>query len=175
MRRVSLVILAAFLACVLIPGCGAVSMSINASPARAHIGDEITLSGSITGVKTIAVYLFVTGPDLDMRGVTLENLNIPAGRGLFTTAPVNLADGSWQYHWDTSVILGTLKPGMYTIYAVSSPIDRIRYAPGEYATTEVELLPSDVPPGEIPVPVYLPFAALVIVAGAGIAVKKRSD
>ena len=54
----------------------------------------------------IAVYLFITGPGLDTRGVTLENLNIAAGRGLFTTAPVNLSNGCWTYQWDTSVILG---------------------------------------------------------------------
>ncbi len=28
--------------------------------------------------------------------------------------------------WDTSVILGTLKPGNYTIYVESSPLDRLR-------------------------------------------------
>ncbi|OPY38666.1 MAG: hypothetical protein A4E35_00450 [Methanoregula sp. PtaU1.Bin051] len=172
MRRAFLAVLAAFLACLLVPVCGAVSMSITATPAQAHIGDTIELSGSITGVKTIAVYLFVTGPGLNIRGVTLENLNIPAGRGLFTTAPVNLKNGRWQYNWDTSVILGNPKPGRYTIYVVSSPVDRIRDTAGEYATADVELLPPENPPEEIPVPLYLPLAALLFVAVAGIVARR---
>jgi len=148
-------------------------MSLNASPEQAHVGDVITLNGSITGVKTIAVYLFVTGPGLNPRGVTLENLNIPAGRGLFTTAPVNMADGSWQYSWDTSLILGDLRPGTYTIHAVSSPIDRLRYVEGEFATAAVDFLPSETPVNNIPLPPLLPLAALVIVAGSLIVMQGR--
>ena len=74
-------------------------MTISAAPDQAHLGDVITLHGRVTGVNTIAVYLFLTGPGLDPRGVTLENLNVPAGSGLFTTAPVNLSDGRWSYSW----------------------------------------------------------------------------
>ncbi len=120
-------------------------LTVSASPRQAHVGDVVTLNGTVTGITTIAVYLFVTGPELDTRGVTLDNLNIPAGRGLFTTAPVRLTDGSWTYRWDTSVILGTLKPGNYTIYVESSPLDRLRSNPGDFATVEVEFLPSDQP------------------------------
>jgi hypothetical protein len=63
---------------------------------------------------TIAVYLFIVGQDLHPPGVILDNLNIPAGRGMFTTAPVNMGTGNWKYDWDTSLILGNLKPGNYT-------------------------------------------------------------
>ena len=101
----------AVLVCALFPAVSAATLTINASPPQAHFGDVVTLSGTVTGVSTIAVYLFIVGPGLDTRGVTLENLNIAAGRGLFTTAPVNLTDGCWTYRWDTSVILGTLEPG----------------------------------------------------------------
>ncbi|MCX6686810.1 MAG: hypothetical protein NT112_00230, partial [Methanoregula sp.] len=92
MRRAHIVLIAALMVCCAIPCVAAVSLEINATPVQAHIGDTITLTGKVSGLKTIAVYLFVNGPDLDNRGVTLENLNIPAGRGLFTTAPVNLND-----------------------------------------------------------------------------------
>jgi len=102
--------------------CGCNSHFHHCIPQQVHIGDVVTLNGTITGITTIAVYLFVTGPELDERGVTLDNLNIPAGRGLFTTAPVNMNDGSWTYSWDTSVILGTLNPGTYTVYVESSPL-----------------------------------------------------
>ena len=102
-------------------------------PQQAHIGDVVTLNGTVSGITTIAVYLFVMGPDLDTRGVTLDNLNIPAGRGLFTTAPVQMNDGTWTYTWDTSVILGEMRPGKYTVYVVSSPVDRLRYVAGDFA------------------------------------------
>jgi hypothetical protein len=163
MRRAYLLFsLAAVLLCVLVPCAGAVSLILNASENEAHIGDTITLSGSVTGIKTIAVYLFVTGPDLDPRGVTLDNLNIPAGRGLFTTAPVHLDNGTWSYTWDTAVILGGLKPGHYTIYVVSSPVDRLRFVEGEFATTEIVFLPSAAPTNEVPLGPGLPVVALII-------------
>ena len=163
MRRAKLLfLLAAALLCILIPAAGAVALTLNASEKEAHIGDTITLSGTVTGIKTIAVYLFVIGPDLDNRGVTLDNLNIPAGHGLFTTAPVHLGNGTWSYSWDTSVILGNLQPGTYTIYAVSSPVDRLRFVEGEFVTTDIVFLPSDRPNNEIPLEPCVPIIALVI-------------
>lgn len=163
MRRVKLLfILAALLLCALVPVAGAVTLTLNASENKAHIGDAITLSGKVTGIKTIAVYLFVIGPDLDTRGVTLDNLNIPAGRGLFTTAPVHMENGTWSYTWDTAVILGNLKPGTYTIYVVSSPVDRLRFVKGEYTKTEIEFLASEKLHNEVPLGPALPVVALVI-------------
>ncbi|MDO9324247.1 MAG: hypothetical protein Q7T80_04730 [Methanoregula sp.] len=163
MRRVYLLsILAALMVCALNPAAGAVTLTLNASENAAHVGDAITFSGTVTGIKTIAVYLFVTGPDLDNRGVTLDNLNIPAGRGLFTTAPVHLENGTWSYTWDTAVILGDLKPGTYTIYVVDSPVDRLRFVKGDFMTTEIVFLPSEQPTNEAPPGPVLPVAALVI-------------
>lgn len=162
MRRAHLLfILAAVMMCVLVPASAAVTLTL-ASEHEAHIGDTINLSGSVTGMKTIAVYLFVTGPELDPQGVTLDNLNIPAGRGLFTTAPVHLENGTWSYTWDTAVILGDLKPGPYTVYVVSSPVDRFRYDKNEYASTEILFHPSGAPPGEVPLGPGVPVVALVI-------------
>jgi hypothetical protein len=143
-------------------------LTVFASPQKAHIGDVVTLNGTVSGITTIAVYLFVTGPDLDTRGVTLDNLNIPAGRGLFTTAPVQLTDGSWTYRWDTSVILGTLKPGNYTIYVESSPLDRLRTSSGDFATVNVEFLPSDQPPAGTPLEPALPIITLGLVTVMGL-------
>ena len=94
MRRAYLLLItAALLGLLIAPVGAATTLTISASPQQAHIGDVITINGTVSGIATIAVYLFVTGPDLDTRGVTLDNLNIPAGRGLFTTAPVRLSDG----------------------------------------------------------------------------------
>jgi hypothetical protein len=154
-----LIFTAALLGVIATPVAASTVLSISASPQQAHIGDIVTLNGTVSGITTIAVYLFVTGPDLDTRGVTLDNLNIPAGSGLFTTAPVQMSDGSWTYSWDTSVILGTMKPGKYTVYVESSPLDRSRYMSGDFATVDIEFLPSDRPVSEIPLEPAIPLIA----------------
>jgi hypothetical protein len=163
-----LIFTAALLGVIATPVAASTILSISASPQQAHIGDIVTLNGTVSGITTIAVYLFVTGPDLDTRGVTLDNLNIPAGRGLFTTAPVQMSDGSWTYSWDTSVILGTMKPGKYTVYVESSPLDRLRYMSGDFATADVEFLPSDKPVTETPLEPALPLIAVGFVAILGL-------
>ena len=166
-----LVITTALLGSVAMPVAAAV-LTISASPHQAHIGDTITLNGTVSGITTIAVYLFVIGPDLDTRGVTLDNLNIPAGRGLFTTAPVQLSDGSWTYTWDTSAILGEMKPGNYTVYVVSSPLDRSRYVREDFATAEVEFLASDKPAADIPLEPAIPVIAVGVGAVLGLCVSR---
>ena len=167
-----LVITAALLGASAMPVAAASVLTISASPHQAHIGDIVTLNGNISGITTIAVYLFVIGPDLDTRGVTLDNLNIPAGRGLFTTAPVQLSDGSWTFTWDTSVILGEMKPGKYTVYVVSSPLDRLRYVREDFATAEIEFLASDKPVAEIPLEPAIPVIAVGVGAVLGLCMSR---
>ncbi len=162
MRRLCFALIAVALVFLTLPPAGAVTMTINATPSHADIGDVITLHGRVTGINTIAVYLFLTGPDLDIRGVTLENLNIPAGRGLFTTAPVNMSDGTWSYTWDTSVILGDLKPGKYTVYEMSSPVDRLRSSHEDFAMTEVTFLSGGTAVTESPLDPVLPVTAVAL-------------
>jgi len=176
MSRVYLLLITAALMGVLIAPAGAATeLSISASPRQAHIGDVITINGTVSGIATIAVYLFVTGPDLDTRGVTLDNLNIPAGRGLFTTAPVQLSDGSWTYSWDTSVILGTMAPGKYTVYVVSSPVDRLRNVREDMATVDVEFLAPDKPVTEAPPEPVVPIIALIIVGIFGLCASRQPE
>jgi hypothetical protein len=165
-----LVITMALLGAVAIPVAASPVLTITATPHQAHIGDVVTLNGTVSGITTIAVYLFVIGPDLDTRGVTLDNLNIPAGRGLFTTAPVQLSDGSWTYTWDTSVILGEMKPGTYTVYAVASPLDRSRYVSEDFAIASVEFLPSDKPAAETPLEPAIPVIAVGVGAILGLCI-----
>lgn len=177
MRRVRVAILAVLLSCFLVSCAGAVTMTIDTSEKEAHIGDVVRLHGTITGIKTIAVYLYLTGPGLNPQGVTLENINAAAGGGLFTTAPVDMTTGEWTYDWDTSVILGNLKPGKYTVYAtyaMSRPVSQLVNTGSDYATTEIEFLPPEIPTNDVPVPVCLPILAVGIVAGI-LAVRRRND
>jgi len=161
MRGVCLLLICLAVLLIVVPVSGAVALTINATPTTAHIGDTIVLNGTVNGSTTIAVFLFLTGDNLDSRGVALDNLNIPAGRGMFTTAPVLLSDGSWTYTWDTSIIVGTLKPGKYTVYVVDRPVDRLRFVNPEYATAEIEFLPGERPLEETPLEPLLPLAAVV--------------
>lgn len=175
MRRACFLIIAvALFGCIAAPAeaAGTTVLSISASPNQVHAGDVISLNGSITGIQTIAVYLFIIGPDLDARGVTLDNLNIPAGRGLFTTAPVDMNTGRWSYLWDTSVILGDLKPGNYTVYVVSSPVDRLRYSKGDSANVGIEILPSENPVTEVPLDPVLPVIACGLITSWGFCVSQ---
>lgn len=107
------------------------------APGESHtIGDEVLLSGTSANSNIIAVYLFVTGPGLDARGVCLENLNLPAGQGYFTSASVN-PDGTWHYAWNTAFLSGRLVPGTYTIYVVNVPLGLNRLGKTAMATTNV--------------------------------------
>jgi hypothetical protein len=172
MHRVWPLLLVAVVFTLSVPVAGAIGLTIDAMPKDPHIGDTVTLSGTITGINTIAVYLFVTGPGLDPRGATLDNLNIPTGRGLFTTAPVNMVNGSWSYAWDTSVILGSLKPGEYTIHVVSSPVERMRFSEGESASVGLTFRPLPPSNAEAPSDPVLPMAACgisgILFLGAGL-------
>lgn len=145
------------------PVAAQAGLTIDAGPENPRIGDTVMLSGTVHGINTIAVYLFVTGPGLDPRGATLENLNIATGHGLFTTAPVNMENGSWSYVWDTSVILGTLKPGHYTVHVVASPFQRITTSEKDAASADISFLPSESAPSETPLDSLLPVAACSIV------------
>lgn len=171
MHRVWPLLLAAAVLVLTVPVAGAIELTINATPADLHIGDTVMLSGTVTGINTIAVYLFVTGPGLDPRGVALDNLNIPAGRGLITSAPVNMKNGTWSYKWDTSVILGTLKPGKYTVHVVASPVERMRFNDDESASVDVAFLPAQETPAETPLDPVLPLAAcgmsVILLSAAG--------
>jgi hypothetical protein len=155
-----------------VPVAGAIGLTIDAIPEDPSIGDTVTLSGTVTGINTIAVYLFVTGPNLEAGGVTLDNLNIPAGRGLFTTAPVDMANGTWSYLWDTSVILGSLTPGNYTVHVVASPVARMRFNEDESAFTSVRFHTPPRTEPETPLDPVVPITALgaagVLAIGTGL-------
>jgi hypothetical protein len=96
-------------------------LTIGVHPELSAIGDRVVVSGTTNAKDIIAVYLLVAGPGLDQRGVCLENLNLPAGHGYFTSAYVN-QDGTWRYEWNTAYLAGRLVPGTYTLYVVNLPL-----------------------------------------------------
>ena len=102
-----------------------------------YIGEEITLSGTNTDNPN-AVYLFMTGPNLDANGVNLTDMGpVTSGdRGSFTTANVE-ADDTWSKKWNTAGL--PLDAGSYTIYAVSKDKDKSKLSDAKYATAAISL------------------------------------
>jgi len=104
---------------------------------QAYSGDTIPLSGYSPTSNT--VYLFLTGPNLPVNGVALNDITKRADQGGFTTVSVTGEDDSWSYKWHTNSLNGHLDDGTYTIWVVNSPSDRSNLQNAEYATISVTL------------------------------------
>lgn len=152
-----------------VPASCADQLTIGAVPDLSAIGDKVVLSGTTDAKGIIAVYLFVAGPGLDRRGVCLENLNLPAGHGYFTSAHVS-QDGTWWYEWDTGYLAGRLTPGTYTVYVVNLPLGLPHAGTASFAKTNVTFM-------NMPDPGLghdtLPLCMLGFVGGALIVLRRR--
>ena len=114
-----------------------VCINVQAAPAtETYLGDMVFLSGYSYGSDT--VYLFLTGPNLPVNGVALDNVNRPTGQGGFTAVDVN-SDGSWSYKWYTGQTGGRLDAGAYTVWVVDRPVGRSDLGSAEYSTITVNL------------------------------------
>jgi hypothetical protein len=111
--------------------------SVSAAPGiQASLGEIIPLSGYSYGSQT--VYLFLTGPNLPVNGVALNDISKRADEGGFTRVQVD-SDDHWSYKWGTANIGGRLDEGTYTIWVVNGPNDRSRLSEAEYRTISVTL------------------------------------
>ena len=121
-----------------------------AAEVRVALGDTITLSGYSSGSSD--VYLFLTGPNLPVNGVALNDISRRADKGGFTRVSVN-GDGRWTYAWHTGSLNGRLDEGTYTVWVVDTPSDRSQLAYADYQTLSVTLtrpfvmVNTPVPPG----------------------------
>jgi hypothetical protein len=132
------------------PACASAALSIGADHENPSIGDRILIWGTTSLNNTIAVYLMVTGPGLDPRGVTMENLNLPAGQGYFSAAHVG-PGGYWEYEWNTGYMVGTLHPGTYTVHVVSVPVNMQHLARHDTAAVNITFTaPDEAPPVPLP-------------------------
>jgi hypothetical protein len=85
------------------------------------------------------VYLFLTGPNLPVNGVALDNINQRADEGGFTKVPVDGGTDMWTYDWGTNNLGGRLDAGTYTVWVVDGPNDRSSLVNADYATISVTL------------------------------------
>jgi hypothetical protein len=121
---------------IILIGCLLLSGGAAAAGIQVYMGDIVTLQGYSTGSPT--VYLFLTGPNLPVNGVALDNINARADEGHFTEVDVDSND-HWIYHWATNSAGGKLDAGAYTVWVVDSPTDRSHLDGTSYRTITVGL------------------------------------
>jgi hypothetical protein len=121
---------------VLIVMLALLSGAIAAGATQTYLGDIVKLSGYSYAGDT--VYLFLTGPNLPVNGVALDNINRLADRGGATPVDVD-ADGHWSYDWNTGAGGGTLDAGAYTVWVADRKTDRSHLSTADYNTIAVGL------------------------------------
>ena len=102
----------------------------------AYYGETVTLQGYSYGSTN--VYLFLTGPNLPVNGVALDDISARADQGYFTRVDVDDRD-HWVYRWGTNSINGRLDEGTYTVWVMNGPYDRSRLDLADYRTISVHL------------------------------------
>ena len=84
-------------------------------------GDQIYLTGRVSGVDLCPVYLYITGPNLPANGVSLEYPGqevVDGDPSTFTVTTYSSNLGYWAYYWQTR----GFEPGSYTIHANLNPV-----------------------------------------------------
>ena len=125
------------MALVLMAGIVFLVSSAAGSPGiQTTLGDKVTISGYSYGSPW--VYLFLTGPNLPVNGVALNDITKRADQGGFTIVDVD-GNNHWVYNWNTASPGGKLDAGTYTIFVVNGPNDRSRLSEADYSTISVTL------------------------------------
>jgi hypothetical protein len=159
-RRIFVIML--LLACLLLAG------TASATGIQAYMGDTIPLSGY--SPTSPWVYLFLTGPNLPVNGVALNDITRRADEGGFTVVSVAGEDDRWSYNWHTSEVNGRLDEGTYTVWVVNGPNDRSHLQNAEYGTISVTLggpaisITTQVQPGSLVIS-SVPEDASIVVNG----------
>jgi len=122
----------------LLPALALAPLCCHAGAASLQVvfGARIPLAGTAPGSDY--VYLFLTGPNLPARGISLVG-GFPVVTGVpgsFTRVDV-LTDGTWSLTWDTRSLGRVLDPGTYVIYIVEEPRSLPDLDDAAYATQSV--------------------------------------
>ncbi len=103
---------------------------------EAALGETIPLSGYSSGSQW--VYLFLTGPNLPVNGVMLNDVTKQADEGYFTKIAVDGND-YWSYKWNTANVNGRLDEGTYMVWVVNAPNDKSNLGQADSRTLTVTL------------------------------------
>lgn len=111
-------------------------LTIDVSEEYITIGDIVSIKGTVADSRVKVVYLYLTGGDLPAKGTALIG-DIRSGRLPYEEK--YLAGPSWDYSWDTGLIVGGLEQGTYTIYVSTknSGVDKLEE--GDYSSIDVEV------------------------------------
>ena len=121
-----------------------IANTVYAADINAAIGDKIPLSG--TAVGTDWIYLFVTGPGLPQDGVNPSRMQVPVVSGEPDTfAMVDASSDHWSFIWNTARQGFQLKEGIYTMYAVKTPVNKADLGSATYGSTTIALTYGGVP------------------------------
>ena len=148
------------LACLLLAG------TVSAAGIQAYTGETVPLSGY--SPTSNYVYLFLTGPNLPVNGVALNDITKRADEGGFTVVSVDGTNDRWSYNWHTGSVNGRLDEGTYTVWVVNGPNDRSNLQNAEYGTISVTLgsptisIITQTPPGSLVVSSVPADASVVI-------------
>ena len=121
----------------LLPACLLLAGPVSAAGIQAYMGDTVPLSGY--SPTSNYVYLFLTGPNLPVNGVALNDITRRADEGGFTRVSVDGMNDMWSYNWHTGSVNGRLDDGTYTVWVVNGPNDRSNLQNAEYGTIAVTL------------------------------------
>ena len=122
--------------CLFALACLSLLTGVSAASIQSSVGDTIPLSGHSYSSQT--VYLFLTGPNLPVNGVALNDITKHADQGYFTRVQVD-GDDHWSYKWGTGNLRGRLDSGTYTIWVVNGPNDLSHLNQADYSTISVTL------------------------------------
>jgi hypothetical protein len=111
--------------------------TVSAAGIQAYMGETVPLSGYSPTSNN--VYLFLTGPNLPVNGVALNDITKRADEGGFTVVSVDGMNDMWSYNWHTGSVNGRLDAGTYTVWVVNGPNDRSNLQNAEYGTISVTL------------------------------------
>jgi hypothetical protein len=131
-HRTSLAITVLMAGILFLAGIPAAAQGIQAS-----MGEDVRISGYSTAGPY--VYLFLTGPNLPVNGVALNDITRRADQGGFTKVSVDGMNDQWTYTWHTNSINGRLDAGIYTVWVVDGPNDLSRLSTADYRTISVTL------------------------------------
>jgi len=103
---------------------------------EAELGDTLTLHG--ISYKGSSVYLFMTGPDLPVNGVSLTDVSQRADKGNFNRIDLD-SNQEWTFRWNTARIENAIKAGTYLVYVTNEPVDKAHLGGSDsYKTLQVD-------------------------------------
>lgn len=155
-----LIIAVAALALLALAGTGSAAsdkLTIKTSGDAITIGDIVLINGTVSDNNARTVYLYLTGEDLPAKGTALVG-DIRKGRLPYEERFLN--GPSWDYSWDTGLIIGGLEQGTYTIYVSTDDSGVDKLEEGTYTSIDVDVIDPSLAAESSPGQVLLLIGAL---------------